>query len=149
MFEGLEGLERLALHTNNLTSIDGGVFTGLANLRVTYNVFYYYHPPKKLLEGDVFTRMYPSVCPLSHVTITHDSLGLTVQPSLRTWDLTQQGPLQPPPLLVTSSSHRQRSAETRSLQNPSLVATETCTIDGSGRYASYWNVFLFKAIFLS
>ncbi len=34
MFRGLTSLERLAVHTNNLTYIPGGILSGLTNLRV-------------------------------------------------------------------------------------------------------------------
>ncbi len=34
MFVGLDSLQRLAVHTNNLTAVQGGVLTGLLNLRI-------------------------------------------------------------------------------------------------------------------
>ena len=92
----------------------------------------YYHLPRKLLEGDVFSRVWLSVCSWgSHVTIT-----LTVQAVLTPLphprhetlidrNLPDPG-LTPPwtrtslnkdPLLVTSSDHHWRLVQTSSLQD--------------------------------
>ena len=57
-----------------------------------YKIFYMfakvhlYRPQKKLREGNIFT----GVClftRVSHVTITHDALDLTVPTPPQTWDL--------------------------------------------------------------
>ena len=42
---------------------------------------YYYHPPSKLREGNVFSRasLFVGLGLGVHVTITHDTLDLTVQ----------------------------------------------------------------------
>ena len=104
--------------------------------------FHVYHPPTKLREGNVFSRVCLSFCPqgvgpmwpLPMMQWTSLYSPNCSSPTLCTWDLTGQGP-----------SH---TVQTCSLQDPPqphlcwhLVAIEAHTVGASGRYAFYWNAF--------
>ena len=100
-------------------------------------------------EGNVFTGVYLSFCSWgggSHVTITFDALDLTVQAPRSPHGLGIS-------LVVTSDGHYWRPVQTCSLHDPTpfllhrcrhLAAIKAHTVCASGRYASYWNAFLFK-----
>ena len=79
----------------------------------------------------------------SHMTITHDALDLhcTDPPPLPNMGSHCTGT----PMQVTSGGQDRRPAQTCSPEDlPPLVATEEAhRVSISGRYASYWNAFLF------
>ena len=81
---------------------------------------YYYHPPTKLREDNVFSHVFLSVTLCSggsHVTIAHDALGLTIQEPDQTQDLTVQGPALGP-LAVKSGGQYWIPVQTCSPEEP-------------------------------
>ena len=114
-----------------------------------YQPLDYYHPPTKLLEGNVFSHVCLSFCSHRgpHVTITHDALDLSVQsplglppspghgdppkfqpPKPAPPNMGHGDPLTPAPLIVTSGGHHWRPVQTYSLdltvQPPPPVLTD-------------------------
>ena len=102
--------------------------------------------PTKVREGNVFTR----ACHcgrgggggrLSHVTITHDALDLTIQGILALpspdMDLIEQGS---PPRHRTSLPHPTWDLTAQGPPPPQCWHQVATT--ASGRYASYWKFFL-------
>ena len=127
-------------------------------------LFCYYCLPTKLREGNVFSRVCPSVILSnkgSHVTITRDALDLTVQgqshppfghrtslcrDAPQTWDLTVQVPFSNDiwwPRLETCSNLTTWWPTPRLPHQPCwyLVTIELSTVRASASrwYASYWN----------
>ena len=80
-----------------------------------FQTMYFYRPPPKLREGNVFSRVCLSVCHSlhrgSHVTITLDALDLTIQ-----WP--HGTSLYRKPLLVTSGDQYWRLVQTCSPEDP-------------------------------
>ena len=105
-------------------------------------LIYFYHPPTKLWEGNIFSNVCLSVCLFTSaeglLTITNNALDSLYRD---------------PPNLVPprASDIWWPSMETCSILftsgPPQLVLTpvaiEAHTVGASGQYASYWNTFLY------
>ena len=111
---------------------------------------FFFRPPTKLQEGNVFNRVCLSVCPQgSHVTNDHNALDLTVEGPPSSVPLSMFKRVQlglhctgTPPVAKTGHLFKLVHLRIPPFRCWHLVATEAHR-STSGWYSSYWNAFFF------
>ena len=93
-----------------------------------YRIYHYYRLQTKLTEGNVFTPVCDSV---------HGGRGVSVRGSL-SWGVSVQMGLYPGGISVQGGVYVQEGSLSGRPPRPTVK---------SGRYASFWNAFLFKTVF--